>query len=125
MKPFTKSVMIARYYEYNHMDPIIETFVSGMNELKYRYYASELLRKLLHSADFNAEASIRKAIAILKLTGVPVQNHFQCIYRSDASGIRRDWKMSDLACSLIIIIYDSPNAEIEEYRQALMDYMGV
>jgi hypothetical protein len=117
--------MIARYYEYNHMDPMIESFVAGMNELNYRYYASELLGGLLHSADFKPEASIRKAIAILKLTGIPVQNHFLCVYRSDATGIRRDWKLSELACSLIIISYETPNAEIEEYRQALMDYLGI
>jgi len=117
--------MIARYYEYNHMDPMIETFVSGMNELKFRYYASELLAGLLHSAESKPEGSIRKAIAILKLTGIPVQNHFLCVYRSDAAGIRRDWKLSELACSLIIISYETPNAEIEEYRHALMDYLGV
>ena len=61
--------MLARFYEYNHLDPIIEMFVSGMNDLNYRYYASELLRRLLHHTDFNLDKSVRKAIAILKLTG--------------------------------------------------------
>ncbi len=117
--------MIAKYYEYNHLDPIIEMFVSGMNELNYRYYASELLLKMMHSADFNPDVSIRKAIAILKLTGLPVHNHISCIYRSDIHGIKRDWKLSELACSLIIISQDPATDEIEEYRQALMKYLGI
>lgn len=117
--------MIAKYYEYNHTDPIIEMFVSGMNELNYRYYASELLKRLLHSSDINLDVSVRKAIAILKLTGLPVQEHISCVYRSDALGVNRDWKLSELACSLIIISHDPLNDEIEEYRQALMRYLGI
>lgn len=117
--------MIAKYYEYNHIDPIIEMFVSGMNELNYRYYASELLRRLLHSTDFNLDASVRKTIAVLKLTGLPVQEHISCVYRSDASGINRDWKLSELACSLIIISHDPVSDEIEQYRQALMRQLGI
>jgi hypothetical protein len=117
--------MIAKYYEYNHLDPIIELFVSGMNELNYRYYASELLRRLLHSTDFNLDASVRKTIAILKLTGQPVHEHISCVYRSDSLGINRDWKLSELACSLIIISHDPATDEISEYRQALMKYLGI
>ncbi len=117
--------MIARYYEYNHLDPIIEMFVSGVNELNYRYYASELLRRMLHSTDINLDVSVRKAIAILKLTGLPVQEHISCVYRSDALSINRDWKLSELACSLIIISHDSATDEIEEYRQALMRHLGI
>ncbi len=117
--------MIAKYYEYNHTDPIIEMFISGMNELNYRYYASELLRKMMHTSDFNLDGSIRKAIAILKLTGLPVHKHISCVYRSDSQGINRDWKLSELACSLIIISQDPATEGIEEYRQALMSYLGI
>jgi hypothetical protein len=117
--------MIVKYYDFNHINPIIEIFISGMNEMNYRYYASELLSSLLQKDDFNLDSSIRRAIAILKLTGVPVQNHFLCVYRSDSSGIRRDWKLSELACSLIIISYDNPSSEIKAYRRRLMDYLGI
>ena len=117
--------MLARYYEYNHTDPMIEMFISGMNELKYRYYASELLRRMVHSADIDLDASVRRAIAVLKLTGLPVQEHISCVYRSDRSGVNRDWRLSELACSIIIISYESSSDEIEEYRQALLRYLGI
>lgn len=117
--------MIARYYEYNHTDPIIEMFISGINEMNYRYYASELLRKMIRSKDINLDKSVRKAIAILKLTGLPLQEHISCVYRSDYSGINKDWRLSELACSLIIISHDSTSEDIEEYRQALLNYLGI
>jgi hypothetical protein len=117
--------MLARYYEYNYTDPVIESFFSRINDLNYRYYASELLNRLMQSEDFNFEASVRKAIAILRLTGVPVQEHFSCIYRSADRGMRRDWKMTELACSLMIISARAENQEIEEIQQALLHYLGI
>jgi len=117
--------MLAKYYEYNYTDPIIELFLDRMNDLNYRYYASELLDRLMHSDDFDFNASIRKAIAILRLTGVPVQQHFSCIYRSAARGMQRDWKLSELACSLVIISAEPENQEIEKIQQALMGYLGI
>ena len=117
--------MLARYYEYNYTDPIIELFLSRMNDLNYRYYASELLNRLMQSEDFNFNASIRKAIAILRLTGIPVQQHFSCIYRSASQGMQRDWKLSELACSLVIISAEPENQKIEEIQQALMNYLGI
>jgi hypothetical protein len=117
--------MLARYYEYNYVDPMIELFLSSMNDLNYRYYASELLNRLMESENFNFEASVRKAIAIMRLTGVPVQQHFSCVYRSTAQGTRRDWKMSELACSLIIMSSDPATNEIEEIQYALMKYLGI
>ena len=117
--------MLARYYEYNNIDPMIEAFLSRVNDLNYRYYASELLNQLMQSDDFNFEASVRKAIAILRLTGVPVQKHFSCVYRSADQGTRRDWKMSELACNLIIMSSEPTSSEIREMQFALMNYLGI
>ena len=117
--------MIARYYEYNHPDPMIDLLISGINELNFRYYASELLRRMLQTTDINIDKSVRRAIAILKITGLPVQEHISCVYRSDASGINRDWRLSELACSLIILSHEAATDEFEECRIALLKYLGV
>lgn len=117
--------MLPRFYEYEQNDPIIELFISRMNDLNYRYYASELLNRLMHTDDFDFDAAVRKAIAILRLTQIPVQQHFLCIYRSDAGGTRRDWKMSELACSLIIMSAEPTRKEIMEMQFALMNYLGI
>jgi len=117
--------MLAHYYQYNHTDPLIESFIAGMNECNYRYYASELLQRILHSSGFDLESSVRKAVAVMRLTGIPVQNHFFRIYRSGISGLKQDWKLSELACSLIILSYESPNADLEAFREAIRDHLGI
>lgn len=117
--------MIARYYEYNHPDPMIDMFVSGINELNFRYYASELLKRMMQTKDINIDKSVRTTIAILKLTGLPVQEHISCVYRSDATGLNRDWRLSELACSLIVLSHESASGELEECRMALLKFLGV
>jgi hypothetical protein len=115
--------MIVEYYTYHRLNPVIESFIERMNELKYRYYASDLLNRLIQSGNFDFH--IRRAIAILKLTGTPVQNHITCIYRSDAGGIKRDWKVSELACNLMIISLTSDDEEIQNLQRALLDYLEI
>jgi hypothetical protein len=116
--------MIANYYQYNRIDPVLEAFINRVNELNYRYYASELLNRIIKSSDFNLDLAIRKAIAICKITGLPSQEHFTCIYRSDSFGLQKDWKLSELACSIIIISYESSSDKINEIQNALLDYYG-
>jgi len=94
-----------------------------MNELNYRYYASDLLNRLMRTEDFDLEASVRKAIAILRITGVPVQQHICCIYRSANQYTQRDWKLSELACSLIIISAEPVNREIKSVQESFLDFL--
>lgn len=117
--------MIVKHYHYDRLNPYIDLFIDRMNEFKFRYYASELLKQVLHSFEFNLDFSIRKAIAICKLTGIPVQEHFSCIYRSDGTGLIKDWRLSDLACSLVLVSFNASNPELDEIQQGFMDYLGI
>jgi hypothetical protein len=47
-----------------------------------------------------------------------VQNHITCIYRSNAGGIKRDWKVSELACNLMIINLIPDDKEIQNLQVA-------
>ena len=116
--------MIVRYYPYEETIPVIEDFMQSVFERRHRYYASELLRKLVHKRDFQIEPAIRKAITICKLTGIPVQDHFRAVYRCDASGLSRDWKLSELACSLIIVSYDPVDEEVKRIRESFIRSLG-
>ncbi|MEE4198714.1 MAG: hypothetical protein V2I54_13830 [Bacteroidales bacterium] len=66
----------------------------------------------------NFDFHLRRAIAILKFTGTRVQNHITCIYRSNAGGIKRDWKVSELACNLMIINLIPDDKEIQNLQVA-------
>ncbi len=117
--------MIARYNQYNQLNPAIELFLGRMNDLRYRYYASELLQSYLHAEKCNIDDSIRKAIAIMRLTGLPVHLHFKRIYRSDVMGISSTWRLSELACGLVILSFDETNKDAYQVQQSFLRYLGL
>ena len=117
--------MIVSYYQYDQVNPVIEEFIKRVYELPYRYYASELLKRLVHTTDFQLEPAVRKAIAICRLAGIPVQEHFALIYRCDAHGLYRDWKLSEFACSLIIVSYDATGEEVKEIQDSFIRCLGI
>ncbi len=117
--------MIVRYIQYNRLHPSLEQFISKMNETMYRKYASDLLNRLLRASDFDMEESLRRTIAIFRLTGIPEKEHITGIYRSDFNGIRKDWQLSELACSLIILTSDSSDREMKNIQDDLLDYLGL
>jgi len=117
--------MLVKYYQFQHPEPLFELFISRMNEMMYGRYASELLNHLLCASDFDMENSVRKAIAVFRLTGIPVQEHIRGIYRSDFNGIRKDWCLSELACSLIILCSDAKGDMINTTKEDLLDVLGL
>ena len=117
--------MLVKYYQYQHPEPLLELFISRMNEMMYSRYASELLNHLLRASDFDMENSVRKAIAVFRLTGIPVQEHIRGIYRSDFNGIRKDWRLSELACSLIILSSESMDARGNKTKDDLLEFLGL
>jgi hypothetical protein len=117
--------MIARYSQYNRLNPAIEIFLSRMNDLRYRYYASELLQSYLHAQNSNIESPIRRAIAIMRLTGLPANQHFRRIYRSDIRGLSCDWRLSELACGLIILSFDVTDDDAYQIQQSFLRYLGL
>lgn len=116
--------MLVKYYQYNRPGPALELFISRMNEMVYSHYASKLLNSLLCSSKLDLEDSIKKAVAIFRLTGIPVQEHICGIYRSDFKGIRKDWQLSELACSLIILTSNATNEKVKEIQNELLEFYG-
>jgi len=117
--------MLAKYYTYNHLAPALELFISRMNEMMYRHYASELLNSLLRSSEFDMEDSVKRTIAVFRLTGIPEQEHISGIYCSAYNGIRKDWRLSELACSLVILTSGSANSKVKQIQQELLDFYGL
>lgn len=117
--------MIARYSQYNQSNPAIEIFLTRMNDLRYRYYASDLLKSYLQTQNNNIESSIRRAIAIMRLTGLPANQHFRRIYRSDSRGLFGDWRLSELACGLIILSLDETNSDAYQIQKSFIRYLGL
>jgi hypothetical protein len=117
--------MIARYSQYNQLHPAIELFLNRIDDMHYRYYASDLLKAYVHVQNSNIESSIRRVIAIMRLVGLPTHRHFRRIYRSDIHGITVDWRLSELACGLIILSFDETDHDTRQIQQRFLRYLGL
>ncbi|SHF54122.1 hypothetical protein SAMN05444274_106125 [Mariniphaga anaerophila] len=117
--------MLAKYYQYNHTEPAIELLISRMDEMISSHFASNLLNQLVNAESFNMENSVKKAITILRLIGVPVHEHISGIYRSDFNGMRKDWQFSELACSLIILTSGTTSDQAEQIQTELLEFYGL
>ncbi len=119
------STSVTFYSSYERTNPYLKDFAERVNALRYRYYASELLSRLVRTPDFDLDKAVRKAVVICKLAGIPVNEHFTAIYRSEKTVLIRDWKFSDLACGFVIISYNANSDETREIQEALIRYMGL
>lgn len=79
----------------------------------------------MNTPDFDFDSALRRAIGIFRLTGVPVRDHFRAIYLSGTEGVRRDWRFSELACSMIILSAGAANYAIQEIQDDLLDFYGL
>ena len=117
--------MIAIYSQFNQINPAFEYFLNRLSDSRCRYYASDLLESYLQARNTNLEGPIRRAIAIMRLTGIPAQDHIRRIYRSDIRGITGDWKLSELACGLVILSFDESNEDAHRVRENFLRYLGL
>jgi hypothetical protein len=78
---------------------------------KYICYASELTDRLKISEDDFDDAMERAFSACVSLD-IPIKTNFRSVYRSFENYLVTDWKLSSLACYLIIINSDPANANV-------------
>jgi hypothetical protein len=95
--------MIIEYYKNQLLSSEMEYFANCISELELKFYASDILARIgiVEQADF--EMAINKAAALCRLTNVPVSKHFKVIYKENNKLIIKDWKLSQLACRIILI----------------------
>jgi hypothetical protein len=95
--------MLIEYYKSQTLSSEMECFANYIIELELKFYASNVLPRIgiIEQTDF--EVAINKAVTLCRLTNVPVSKHFKVIYIENNKSITKDWKLSQLACRIILI----------------------
>jgi hypothetical protein len=72
-------------------------------EAKLKFYASEIMKSLdIEDAD-DIASSLNRAFKACDSLQIPLNRNFERVYCYDGKGLTLDWKISALACYLIII----------------------
>ena len=72
-------------------------------ETKLNYFASEVMETLEIEDDLEITTSLNRAVQACGTLNIPFNNNFKKVYRYDGENLIADWKISPLACYLIII----------------------
>ena len=98
---------------YDHLEDIsFSRFVDEVLNDRCRFYASDLMEALNMEESEEFEEIINIAERACLSLNIPVKHHFKAVFRQDESGLRRDFKLSHLACYLISINGDPVNPSV-------------
>jgi hypothetical protein len=101
----------------------IRRLVAGVMDSHCRYYASDLAPSLGYNRDdtfFDLIGTAIRAGASLRLT---LSYHFVPLYRHGDDGLFADWRLSRLACTLIIMHADRQHPEVTDAQLKLLNKM--
>ena len=77
-------------------------------------YASDLRSQLGIEEEAGFEDAMRRALKVCRQLSIPIDDNFRSVYRFGSEALIRDWRLSDLACYLIIVNADPDNARVAE-----------
>lgn len=97
--------------QYDNWDNTIILMEEPQIPRKYICYASELTDRLKISEEDFEDAMQRAFNACVSLN-IPIKTNFKSVFRSFEDYLVTDWKLSSLACYLIIINADPANAAV-------------
>ena len=90
---------------YDYLDSIMQEYKKQewLRELKLDFFVSDVMKNLNINDETEITISINRTLDVCHNLKISVPQNFKKIYRSDGYNIHTDWKISSLACYLIII----------------------
>jgi hypothetical protein len=81
-------------------------------ESRLDYFASEIMEMLEVKDPEDSVFSLSRAIQACQTLDIPVNNNFKKVYRFDGINLVADWKVSPLACYLLIVNCNPVNEQV-------------
>jgi hypothetical protein len=76
---------------------------SPLGEMDLLYYASDIMEKLGCEEEEEIDSAIQRVVQVCQSLNIPMKRNFKRIYRYDGKKMTTDWKLSSLACYLLMI----------------------
>ena len=88
---------------FNYLEHWPVSFEREKKEAKLIYYAGDLMESLMMDDRNELQFAINRAFRVCAALGISVQENFKSVIRFDGENLHEDWKISSLACYLIIV----------------------
>lgn len=109
---------------YNQNVPLhIGAFIEAIKQLEMRFNAASM--EHFFESDKELEMAIKRAMAICRNLGFPLEQHFSKRYvsNSDSHNLKIDWQMSKTAYFLTMINGDPDNPLVGRFQWELLKKM--
>ena len=74
-----------------------------------KFYASDIMEQLDYESYDDMTIVLNRAMQACSAMNISVQQHFRQVYRYDGEKTWLDWKLSTLACYLVVVNADPGN----------------
>lgn len=99
---------------YDPLENYLNEFIRQNTVAHLRYYASEVIESLGLYEEEELRTAVNRALNICSTLHIPINSNFRTIYRYNGNNLITDWKISELACYLIIINANPSNTKVAE-----------
>lgn len=97
---------------YNPLEDTLIQYNRNKKVVELVYYASEIMESLGFSEEEELRTAINRTFEICASLHISIDENFRTIYRFNGDDLIADWKISPLACYLIIINANPSNPKV-------------
>jgi hypothetical protein len=76
------------------------------------FYASDLRDQLGFTDEEDFEEALQRAMKVCRTLAISLEENFRSVYRFDSTQLVSDWKLSNLACYLVIVNANPENRNV-------------
>ena len=92
-----------KIYDYLDIRLSQERLKQDYNNNRLSYFLSEIMESLEINDEFEISCSLKRAFLACRTINISISSNFKRVYRFDGTNLIIDWKISSLACYLILI----------------------
>jgi hypothetical protein len=91
--------------------------ISSMHRYRFdapvlRYYASDIMQQLGCDTPGEISGALNRAMKACAVIGISIEDNFKPVNRYDGERLMADWKLSSLACYLLVVNGDPCNPAV-------------
>lgn len=105
---------------YDYFDEVMASKAEH-REQKLRYYASDIMDELGYERSDDVDSALKRTFMICQSLQISIPVNFRQVYRFDGEKILKDWKLSPLACYIMIMNGNPCNPNVARAQLLLVN----
>ena len=100
----------------------IKRFIDRVNEQRFKYYASDVAKKMAIESEALLHRAVINAMKICSLNGVDTEEHFCPIYKDTNEGLYEDFKLTPFGFALVSLNSEAfNNVKLANFQFSLIE----